>query len=211
MTSLRRVMKLVKTLGAAGLAAAALGGAAALGSNLFEGPPRNAAEFAERVEAGSTHIDPNRKRAVVEKKRGRKHAQKRVAPAQLAAERRYTRTLESWCVQQERDVDALASGWYASDYLDRILALSRSWRARVAALRPPARLRGKAARYLGAWARLEGLTVRLVRSGAHGDTVASLELWDRWIHTAAVEADAAIAMGADRCAGSLFEGVTPSS
>jgi hypothetical protein len=204
-------MKLVKTLGAAGLAAAALGGAAALGSNLFEEPPRDAAEFAERVEAGSTHIDPSRQRPVVQKKRAKKPAQKRVGAAQLAAERHYARTLDSWCVQQEREVDSLASGWYADDYLDRVLALSRSWRARVAALRPPARFRSKAARYLGAWTRLEGLTVRLVRAGARGDTVTSFELWDRWIHTAAVEADAAIAMGADRCAGSLFEGVTPSS
>jgi hypothetical protein len=202
--------KLVKTLGAAVLAAAALGGAAALGSNLFESPPRDAAEFAERVEAGSTHIDPNRKRPVVQKKHGKK-AQKRVPAAQLAAERRYARTLNGWCVQQERDVAALASGWYADDYLGRMLALSRSWRARVAALRPPPRLRAKAASYLGAWARLEGLTVRLVRASARGETVAALELWDRWIHTAAVEADAAVAIGADRCAGSLFEGITPSS
>jgi hypothetical protein len=202
--------KLVKTLGAAGLAAAALGGAAALGSNLFETPPRDAAEFAERVEAGSTHIDPNRKRPAVQKKHGKKATQKRVSAAQLAAERRYARTLDSWCVQQEREVAALGSGWYADDYLGRMLALSQSWRARVAALRPPARLRGKAARYLGAWERLEGLTVRLVRASARGDAVASLDLWDRWIHTAAVEADAAVAMGANRCAGSLFEGITPS-
>jgi hypothetical protein len=203
-------MKLVKALGAAGLAAAALGGAAALGNNLFEAPPRDAAEFAEWVEAGSIHIDPNRKRPVAQKKKA-KAAKKRVSPAQLAAERRYGRTLNGYCIQQERDVAELAGGWYAQDYLDRVLTLSRSWRVRVAALSPPPRFRAKAARYLGAWARLEDLTVRLVRANARGDTVRALELWDSWIHTAAVEADAAVALGASRCAGSLFEGVTPSA
>jgi hypothetical protein len=204
-------MKLVKVVVAAGLAAAALGGAAALGSNLFEAPPRDAAEFAEWVDAGSTHVDPNRKRPVAEPKETKKAAKKRVSAAELAAERRYGRTLNGYCIQQERDVAALAGGWYADDYLDRLLALSRSWRARVAALRPPPRFQAKAARYLGAWTRLEGLTVRLIRANARGDTVASLELWDRVVHTAAVEADAAVAMGANRCAGSLFEGITPSS
>jgi hypothetical protein len=204
-------VKLVKVVGAASLAAAALGGAAALGSNLFQAPPRDAAEFADWVEAGSTHIDPNRKRPPIETKERKKAPKKHVSAAQLAAERRYGRTLNGYCIQQERDVAALAGGWYADDYVDRLLALSRNWRVRVAALRPPPRFRAKAARYLGAWARLEDLTVRLISANARGDTVASLELWDRVVHTAAVEADAAVAMGADRCAGSLFEGITPTS
>lgn len=201
-------MKLVKTLGVAALAASALGGAAALGGTLFESPPRDAAEFAERVEAGSTHVDPNRRHLPAPKKRAKK-AHAKAAQRRTAAERTYARTMNAWCVRQEQDVAQL--NIYASDGLSSWLSLSRNWRARVAALRPPPRFRDEAARYLSTWERLEQITVRMTSANQRGDSVASLELYDRWVHTAAAQGDAAIAMGADRCAGPLLQGITPSS
>jgi hypothetical protein len=209
MTSWRVLTKLVKTLGVAVLAVAALGGAAALGSNLFDTPPKDAADFAERVEAGSTHIDPDREPPVVPRKRKR-GAGKTEERKPTAAERRYARTMNAWCVQQESDVAAIGPV-YGQDPLAAYLSLSRRWRARVAALVAPPRLRDEEARYLGAWKRLEGIVVRMVHANQRGDSVASLELWDRWVHTAAAQSDAALAMGADRCAGWLLQGVTPSS
>lgn len=201
--------KLVKTLGVAVLAAAVLGGAAALGSNLFESPPRDAEEFAERVEAGSTHIDPNRKPVVVPKKH-EKTAHPVAERKPTAAERRYVRTMNAWCVQQEKDVAALQPV-YGEDPLGVYLSLSRRWRARVAALVAPPRLRDEETRYLRTWERLEGIIVRLVRAHQRGDSVASLELWDSWVHTAAAQSDAALSMGVNRCAGWLLQGATPTS
>lgn len=201
--------KLVKTLGVAVLAAAALGGAAALGSNLFDGPPRDAAEFAERVEAGSKHIDPNRK-PVVGPKKHTKTARPAAERKPTAAERRYVHTMNAWCLQQEKDVAALQP-LYGEDPLDAYLSLSRRWRARVADLAAPPRLRDEESRYLHSWERLERIIVRLVHANQRGDSVASLELWDSWVHTAAAQSDAALSMGADRCAGWLLQGATPSS
>jgi hypothetical protein len=200
--------KLVKTLAVAALSAAALGGAAALGSNLFESPPKDAADFAERVEAGSTHIDPNRKPIVPPKPT--KTSQSATERNPTAAERRYVRTMNAWCVQQESDVAAL-SPVYGADPLEAYVSLSRRWRARVAALVAPPRLLDEETRYLRTWERLESIVVRLVRANQRGDSVAYLELWDSWVHTAAKQSDAALSMGADRCAGWLLQGATPST
>lgn len=201
--------KLFKALVVLVVVIAALGGAAAVGSTLFENPPRDAAEFAEWIEAGSRHIDPNRKPPKAKKKRsGKAEPRKHAGPT--AAERRYGRTLSAWCVQQERDVDALGYPYDGKAWIASWIALSRSWRARVAALDAPRRFRDERARYLRSWERLEGLGVRLVRTTSGDDTVAYLEAYDSWIHTAAVNSDAALAMGADRCAGAIFQGVTTS-
>lgn len=201
--------KLFKALVVLVVVIAALGGAAAVGSTLFENPPRDAAEFAEWIEAGSRHIDPNRKPPKAKKTRSGKAEPRRHA-GPTAAERLYGRTLSAWCVQQERDVDALGYPYDGEAWIASWIALSRSWRARVATLDAPRRFHDERARYLRSWERLEGLGVRLVRTTSGDDTVAYLEAYDSWIHTAAVNSDAALAMGADRCAGAIFQGVTTS-
>lgn len=207
--------KLVKALFVLVVVGAALGGAAAVGSSLFQNPPRDAAEFAQWVEEGSRHIDPaeakERAARLAElRKRARKVQRKAKPSGPTPTERRYARTLSTWCVQQERDVEDLGYPYDAEVWFDRWLALSRSWRARVAALDAPRRYRDERRRYLGSWERLEGISVQLVRAIARGDSAGSLEVYDRWIHTAAANSDAAIGMGADRCAGALFQGITPS-
>jgi hypothetical protein len=208
--------KLVKALFVLVLVGAALGGAAAVGSTLFEDPPRDAAEFAEWVERGSEHIDPRETKeraarlAKLKKRADARKQQKAKRSGPSAAERRYGRTLSAWCVEQERDVDALGYPYDAEAWLDRWLALSRSWRARVAALEAPHRFRDERGRYLGSWERLEGISVQLIHATVRGDSVASLEIYDRAVHVAAVNSDAAIGMGAHRCAGALFQGITPS-
>jgi len=64
-------VRLAQTLAKAGVIlaviAVALGGAVALGSSLFDAPPRDAAEFAARIEAGSTHAVPPHKRTAAER------------------------------------------------------------------------------------------------------------------------------------------------
>lgn len=197
--------KLVRTLGIATLVAAVLGGAAALGGTLFESPPRDLAEFKKRVDAGSVHIDPNRARPE-KPRRAEKAGTVKTAARPTEAERRYARTLNAWCVQQEDDVEALGTLYDVGDYL----SLSRSWRARVASLEAPHKLRDAKARYLRTWERLDGIVVKLAGANARGDSVAALELYDRWVQTAAAQSDAALALGADRCAGWLLQGVTPS-
>lgn len=201
--------KLVKALFVLVIVGAALGGAVALGSTLFDNPPRDAAEFAQWVEEGSQHIDPNRKPPKATKPDKKARAKPRKT-GPTPAERRYGRTLSRWCAEQEEDVAALGYAYDAEAWVATWLTLSRSWRARVAALDAPPRFERKRARYLRSWERLEGISVRLARANARGDSVASLELWDAWIDLAAVNSDAALGMGADRCAGALFQGITPS-
>jgi hypothetical protein len=64
---MRLVRNLVKTVAILVIAVAVLGGAAALGGTIFEAPPRDAAEFEARVEAGSTHAAPTEKRTDAER------------------------------------------------------------------------------------------------------------------------------------------------
>lgn len=64
---MRLVRNLVKTIAVLVAAVAVLGGAAALGGTIFEAPPRDAAEFEARVEAGSAHADPTEKRTEAER------------------------------------------------------------------------------------------------------------------------------------------------
>jgi hypothetical protein len=95
----RLARTLLKTIIVLAFAAAALGGAAALGSTLFEEPPRDAAEFAQRVAAGS---------------------ERAVDAEHTRAERRYARRLTALCLRQrpvEDDLGAPASlaefpAWY---------------------------------------------------------------------------------------------------
>jgi hypothetical protein len=109
--------------------ALALGGAVALGSTLFEAPPRDAAEFAARVEAGSRHAEPAEKRT--------------------AAERRYVLELGELCAERNERLGDLERTVAEADRVRRL----RSWRAvfadyaeDFAALRPPRRYRADATR-----------------------------------------------------------------
>ncbi|MGH3042483.1 MAG: hypothetical protein ACRDNG_12235 [Gaiellaceae bacterium] len=126
---MRFAQTLVKAALILAVIAVALGGAVALGSTLFEAPPRDAAEFAARVEAGSRHALPVQKRTV--------------------AERRYVLALGELCGERNERVDKLE---LAVDEADRVRRL-RSWRAIFAdyaedftALSPPRRYRTDAAR-----------------------------------------------------------------
>ncbi len=126
-------VRLIQTLAKAGVIlaviAVALGGAVALGSTLFEAPPRDAAEFAARIEAGSTHAQPPQKRTGVE--------------------RRYVLQLSELCArrnEQLRDLERRVNE------ADRVATL-RGWRIvfgnfseDFAALTPPKRYEDGAAR-----------------------------------------------------------------
>ncbi len=64
----RLAQTLVKAAVILALIAVTLGGAVALGSTLFESPPRDAAEFAARIEAGSTHAPQAVKHTTAERR-----------------------------------------------------------------------------------------------------------------------------------------------
>jgi hypothetical protein len=101
-------VRLAQTLAKAGVIlaviAVALGGAVALGSTLFDAPPRDAAEFAARIEAGSTH-------AVAPHKRN-------------AAERRYILGLSDLCADRNEELRDLEREVPAADPVARL----RGWR-----------------------------------------------------------------------------------
>lgn len=126
---MRLARSLAKTAAILTVVAATLGGAAALGSTLFPRPPRDAAEFAARVEAGSTHAPPAEKRT--------------------RAERRYVLALTALCNRTNQSLSDLER---KAEQLTRP-AHQRSWRAVFArfdeefrALEPPRRYRADAAR-----------------------------------------------------------------
>jgi len=126
-------VRLARTLAKAAVILAvvvvALGGAAALGSTLFEWPPRDAAEFAARVEAGSTHAPPAERRT--------------------AAERRYLLRLNELCTRTNEEYADLER---RTATLEPAAAF-RSWQKvfarfdrRFQSLEPPKRYRADAAR-----------------------------------------------------------------
>ncbi len=87
------------------LIAVTLGGAVALGSTLFESPPRDAAEFAARIEAGSTHAPQAAKRTV--------------------AERRYILDLSELCAERNERLQNFETRVAEADQVARL----RGWRA----------------------------------------------------------------------------------
>ena len=122
---MRLVRRLFKLLVVVALAAAVLGGAAALGSTLFEAPPKDAAEFAARVAAGS----------------------KRSKPERTPAEARYVRRLNALCTRTNRDFDKLPR----PDGLEEAATVLESWQqlyrgfdAEFRALPVPPRYRAEA-------------------------------------------------------------------
>ena len=125
----RLAQTLVKAVSILAVIAVTLGGAVALGSTLFEPPPRNAAEFAARVEAGSTHAPP--------------------AEKPTATERRYVLAVGELCAKRNERLRDLA---LQVSEADRVATL-RGWRAIQAdyaagfeALAPPRLFREDAAR-----------------------------------------------------------------
>jgi len=64
----RLVRPLLKVVTVLAIVAAAFGGAVALASTLFERPPRDAAEFAARVEAASEHAEPPERSTAAERR-----------------------------------------------------------------------------------------------------------------------------------------------
>jgi hypothetical protein len=140
------------------LAGGALGGAAALGSTLFEQPPRDAAEFARRVEAAS-------KRAADQKRTG--------------AERRYARRLNALCLRRRAADDDLAMprsaaeipAWYRRA---RPVFLRRA--AQIAALHPPRSYRAQVEELLALDRQAIAAFDRLVERLRSGDRAALEEM-----------------------------------
>jgi hypothetical protein len=121
----RPLLKLVTVLA---IIAAAFGGAVALASTLFEGPPRDAADFAARVQAASERAEPPER--------------------STAAERRYVLDLNDLCDRTDDAYIELRRNQAGKARLQRL----RSWRQVFArferefeALTPPKRDRVDAA------------------------------------------------------------------
>jgi hypothetical protein len=170
---MRLVRRLINVLVAAAVAGGALGGAAALGSTLFENPPRDAAEFAQWVEAGSTQADADADRA------------KPAARGPTPAERRYVRRLNAMCARQEREAEALRhprTRREMLEYIERSLPMARRHHEEFRRLDPPRSYRDESARLL-ALDRSGLRTIEAMRSaflrrdrGAYEASVAKLNL-----------------------------------
>ena len=132
---MRLARTLLKTVIVLAFAAAALGGAAALGSTLFEEPPRDAAEFAQRVAAGSTRHEQDGK-------------------PRTAEEKRYVRRVNSLCARYDARTDALAGRRQAA-VLDGILRERHLFVARFKALDAPGRYAKPAQRLLAVEAEVQ--------------------------------------------------------
>jgi hypothetical protein len=121
----RPLLKLITVLA---IVAAAFGGAVALASTLFEGPPKDAADFAQRIEDGSQHAKPPER--------------------STAAERQYVLDLNDLCARTDEAYEDARRNQAGKARLQRL----RSWRAVFAgfdrefkALTPPKRDRLEAA------------------------------------------------------------------
>jgi hypothetical protein len=125
----RLAQTLVKASVILAVIAATLGGAVALGSTLFEAPPRNAAEFAARIEAGSKHAPPPVKRT--------------------AAERRYLLDVGEVCAERNerlRNLELRVSEADEVAWLRAWRSIQSNYAADFKALTPPRAFREDAAR-----------------------------------------------------------------
>jgi hypothetical protein len=148
----RLAQTLVKAAVILALIAATLGGAVALGSTLFESPPRDAAEFAARIEAGSTHAAPAQRRT--------------------AAERRYILDVSELCAKRNERVRDLELKVSEADEI----AWLRSWRVIQAdyavdfeALAPPRVFREDALRAIALDQSLLDLTADALEARRSGE------------------------------------------
>jgi hypothetical protein len=125
----RLAQTLVKAVVILAVIAVTLGGAVALGSTLFEPPPRDAAEFAARVEAGSTHAAPAERRT--------------------AAERRYILDVSELCAgrnERARDLELKVSEADEIAWLRAWRVIQADYAADFESLLPPRVFREDAAR-----------------------------------------------------------------
>jgi hypothetical protein len=143
---MRLVRRLFKILVVVAAAAAVLGGAAALGSTLFEAPPKDAAEFAERVAAGSERSRPERTRA----------------------EAGYVRRLNALCTRMNRDVDRLPQ----PDGLEEFATFLGSWELLVRGFDADFRALSAPPRYRAEARRIVELDRAVLRVGAAAERAA---------------------------------------
>lgn len=125
----RLAQTLVKASVILAVIAATLGGAVALGGTLFEPPPRDAAEFAARIEAGSKHAPPPVKRT--------------------AAERRYLLDVGEVCAERNerlRNLELRVSEANEVGWLRAWRTIQANYAADFKALAPPRAFRDGAAR-----------------------------------------------------------------
>ena len=134
---MRFARSLLKAVVVLAFAAAALGGAAALGSTLFEQPPRDAAEFAQRIEAGSTRHE-------------------REGTPLTTAEKRYVRRVNALCARYDARTDTLA-GRKPAAVLSGIVRERRTFVERFEALGTPDRFAKPAERLLAVEAEVQPL------------------------------------------------------
>jgi hypothetical protein len=147
----RLARTLLKAVVVLAFAAAALGGAAALGSTLFEQPPRDAEEFAQRIAAASTRHE-------------------RDGTPRTAEEKRYVRRVNSLCARYDARTDALA-GRKRVAVLEGILRERRLFVARFRSLDAPARYAKPAQLLLAVEAEVQPAlqaVAEALRSGASG-------------------------------------------
>ena len=143
---MRLVRRLFKLLVVVAAAAAVLGGAAALGSTLFEAPPKDAAEFASRVAAGSERSKPERTRA----------------------EARYVRKLNALCTRMNKDFGALPR----PDGLEELATYLESWQRLLRGFDADFRALPAPPRYREDARRIVELDRAALRVGAAGERAA---------------------------------------
>jgi hypothetical protein len=148
----RLARSLVKAVVVLAVVAGALGGAAALGSSLFPRPPRDAAEFAALVEAGSTHALPAEGRTRAE----RRYVLRLLALCQRTAEAR---------ARLERDRGALTRPAYVRAWRSVLASFDEGFRA----LDAPERYRADADRIASLDRALLDLADRALEARKAGD------------------------------------------
>jgi hypothetical protein len=131
----RLARSLLKAVIVLAFAAGALGGAAALGSTLFEEPPRDAAEFAQRIEAASERHE-------------------REGAPRTAEEKRFVRRVNALCARYDARTDALA-GRKPAAILDGILRERQAFVERFRVLDAPGRYAKPAQRLLAVEAEVQ--------------------------------------------------------
>lgn len=163
MTKRTLLPTLAKIFAASVAAAAVLGGAAALGSTLFQGPPRDAAEFAARVEAGSTHWEDV---TLPGSGKAEKQAPRRW-PGRPRAEARYLRALDGVCAHQARALARLerpGTRKQTEAYLSGWLRIAGRHQQQLRALDPPRKLERAVDRYVEVWSDAEEIVEELLQA-----------------------------------------------
>jgi hypothetical protein len=200
----RLAQKLVKTILVLAVSAAALGGAAALGSTLFDAPPRDAAEFSKWIDAGSVHLDATTESPATPVKAVSKRAKKAAAAKELArtpAEARYVRALSRSCRRQLDDVRALGRPRTFSEletYLEQALALIDRYHE-ISGPRTPHRYRHEAARITLLNERTRSLVEHALVAARQEDADTVLVLSEKLMLVGARESDIARRIGALAC------------